>query len=94
MVKDFVVKILYHRSSKRSSLSDLNAYLFFSIYATGLSRLNATAPFSFIDIYELLCNNMLELAGNPSTAFTETDLSPAPKYNFENSLPDWISIIR
>ena len=52
-------------------------------------------PFFFvIDRNAPMCNNVLELAGNPSTAFTETDLSPDPKYNFENSLPEWISIIR
>ena len=37
-----------------------------------------------------VCNNILELAGNPSTAFTETELSPDPKYNFEDTLPDWL----
>ena len=52
------------------------------------------AVFSVIDRNAPMCNNVLELAGNPSTAFTETDLSPDPKYNFENSLPEWISIIR
>lgn len=37
-----------------------------------------------------MCNNVLELASNPSTAFTETELHADPTYDYTDGLPDWL----
>ena len=43
-----------------------------------------------IDRNGLLCNNILELAGNPYTIYNSVELSPDPTYNLEDSFPDWL----
>lgn len=37
-----------------------------------------------------VCNNILELACNPSTIFNEVDLHADPTYDPESKLPDWL----
>lgn len=48
------------------------------------------AVFSVIDRNAPMCNNVLELASNPSTAFTETELHADPTYDYTDGLPDWL----
>lgn len=46
-----------------------------------------------LDRNALVCNNVLELAGNPFTIATVTDLSPDPYYDY-NDVSDWTKFKR
>jgi len=37
-----------------------------------------------------MCNNVLELACNPSTILNETELTADPTYDAIDKLPDWL----
>ena len=52
----------------------------------------ATASYFFfgLDRNGLVCNNILELASNPSTVFNVTELHSDPTYDVTDKFPDWM----